>query len=167
MTICVIVVSVRGRTPPGRCGKLPGSQHLGNDPDCSRLLRPHPNRMILEAAPAPQPVGYLAQNCKRGPTLRPTMTTQGRQTTFEDRAHEVMDALVTAAALVAVADGSVHAIEREELVNCMDEERLFRGSRGLKSRRCSTKERSNSNSEMGLRSSLKPCGCSQAYSRPS
>jgi len=56
MTICVIVVSVRGRTPPGRCGKLPGSQHLGNDPDCSRLLRPHPNRMILEPAPAPQPV---------------------------------------------------------------------------------------------------------------
>jgi len=40
-----------------------------------------------------------------------------------------MDALVTAAALVAVADGSVHAIEREELVNCMDEERLFPGSR--------------------------------------
>ena len=55
------------------------------------------------------------------------MTTQGRQTTFEDRAHEVMDALVTAAALVAVADGSVHAVEREELVNCIDEERLFPG----------------------------------------
>ena len=62
--------------------------------------------------------------------MRPTMTTQGRQTTFEDRAHEVMDALVTAAALVAVADGSVHAIEREELVNCMDEERLFPGFSG-------------------------------------
>jgi len=30
--------------------------NLGNDPDCSRLLRPHPNRMILEPAPAPQPV---------------------------------------------------------------------------------------------------------------
>ena len=38
-----------------------------------------------------------------------------------------MDALVTAAALVAVADGSVHVVEREELVNCIDEERLFPG----------------------------------------
>jgi tellurite resistance protein len=95
------------------------------------------------------------------------MTTQGRLSTFEDRAHEVMDALVTAAALVAVADGSVHAVEREELVNCIDEESLFPGSLGLKSRQRSTKERSNSNSEMGLRSSLKPCGRSQAYSRPS
>ena len=55
------------------------------------------------------------------------MTTQGRLSTFEDRAHEVMDALVTAAALVAVADGSVHAVEREELVNCIDEESLFPG----------------------------------------
>jgi len=40
-----------------------------------------------------------------------------------------MDALVTAAALVAVADGSVHALS-EELVNCMDEERLFPGFSG-------------------------------------
>ena len=58
------------------------------------------------------------------------MTTQGRLSTFEDRAHEVMDALVTAAALVAVADGRVHAVEREEFVNCIDEERLFPGFSG-------------------------------------
>ena len=89
--------------------------------------------MILEPGPAPQPVrkGRLRRlpgaELQRGPTLQPTVTTQGRLSTFEDRAHEVMDALVTAAALVAVADGSVHVVEREELVNCINEERLFPG----------------------------------------
>src|SRR6476646_11494450 len=72
--------------------------------------------MILEPAPAPQPV-------RKGRLRR----LPGAELQKRNRTHEVMDALVTAAALVAVADGSVHVVEREELVNCIDEERLFPG----------------------------------------
>ena len=90
--------------------------------------------MILEPAPAPQ--RFVKERLRRlpgaelqrGPTLQPTMTTRGRL--FEDRSHEVLDALVTAAALVAVADGRVQAVEREELVNCIADERLFQGFSG-------------------------------------
>ena len=47
-------------------------------------------------------------------------------------------------------------VEREELVNCIDDERLFPGFSGPEIAAAFDKERSNSNSEMGLRSSLKP-----------
>jgi tellurite resistance protein TerB len=44
---------------------------------------------------------------------------------FDSRAREVIQALLTAGALVALADGRVRAVEREEAVNYIDQQALF------------------------------------------
>jgi tellurite resistance protein TerB len=44
---------------------------------------------------------------------------------FDNRAREVIQALLTAGAFVALADGRVRAVEREEAVNYIDQRALF------------------------------------------
>jgi tellurite resistance protein TerB len=52
-------------------------------------------------------------------------TTAERASDYSDQKdQEIMQALVTAGALVALADGRVDAVERDELVNFIDRQRL-------------------------------------------
>jgi tellurite resistance protein len=72
---------------------------------------------------------------------------------FDQRTREVIQALLTAGALVALADGRVWAVEREEAVNYIDQQVLFPAVPRSKSQRPSIVKRGGSCTETAQTSS--------------